>query len=163
MPLEFRLNALPPTCEEIARAREEARLERAQMRRQNIRFLIVILLLVAAIMTIAIVGIIPQLDNPNAEPDVVGLFAYLTPYMFLTVFVVGNTLHHQRIEKPRKVLEARMAELGDASVEELDALESAPPYQQEVMVYRERLKALGRPPVRTEVQMMLAPDAQATR
>lgn len=155
MPLEFRIDAAPPTPEEIARAREEARIERAGIRRQNIRFLIVILLLVALIMTVAIVGIIPVLDNPGAEPDIVGLFAYLTPYMFLAVFVVGNTMHHQRVEKPRKALEARMAGLLDASAEDLAALERAE-LPREVAAYRRGIDAQGRAPVRAEVQAMLA-------
>lgn len=154
MPLEFRLDAAPPTPEEIARAREEAAIERAGIRRQNIRFLVVILLVVAAIMTVAIVGIIPVLDNPGAEPDIVGLFAYLTPYMFLAVFVIGNTMHHQRVEKPRKALEARMQGLIDASAEDLAALEGVE-LSREAFAYRGYIDALGRGPVRAEVQMML--------
>ncbi len=155
MPLEFRIDGEPPTPEEIARAREEARTQRAEIRRQNIRFLIVILLVVALIMTVAIGGIIPLLDDPGAEPDIVGLFAYLTPYLFIAVFAIGNTMHHQRIEKPRKALEAWMEALVDAPADDLAALESAD-LLPEAATYRQRIATQGREPVRGEVGAMLA-------
>lgn len=155
MPLEFRIDGEPPTLDEIALAREEGRVQREGIRRLNIRFLIVVLVVVALIMTVAIVGIIPLLDNPGAEPDIVGLFAYLTPYMFLAVFVIGNTMHHQRVEKPRKALETWMAGLVDASAEELAELDGVelPP---EAAVYRQRVAAQGRGLMLGEVRAMLA-------
>lgn len=155
MPLEFHIDGEPPTLDEIERAREEARVQREGIRRQNIRFLVVILAVVALIMAVAIVGIIPILDDPGAEPDIVGLFAYLTPYMFLAVFVIGNTMHHQRVEKPRKALEARMAGLVDAAVEDLASLDAGD-LKLEAQAYRQRVAAQGRGLMLGEVRAMLS-------
>lgn len=156
MSLAFDIGGEPPTREEIVRAREEARMQRAEIRRQNIRFLIVVLVLVALIMITAIGGIIPLLDNPGAEPDIVGLFAYLTPYMFVALFVVGNTMHHNRIEKPRKALEAWMDGLVDAAPEALAALD-ADALSPQAAGYLRRLTAQGRVPVQAELGAMREP------
>lgn len=152
----FDISGEPPTREEIARAREEARVQRAEIRRRNIRFLIVVLVLVATIMTTAIVGIIPLLDDPGAEPDIVGLFAYLTPYLFVALFMVGNTMHHDRIEKPRKALEAWMEGLVEAAPEQLAALD-ADALSPQAADYLRRLTAQGRAPLRGELAAMQEP------
>jgi hypothetical protein len=151
--LSFDISGEPPAPAAIAQAREDARILREDIRRRNIRFLYIILALVATIMTIAIVGVIPMLDNPGAEPDIVGLFAYLTPYMFVALFVIGNTRHHQVIEKPRKALEAWMDGLTDATPEDLAQFDMAalPP---EVSSYLHRISAQGRLPVKAEIAVI---------
>ncbi len=153
--LVFDIMGEPPAPAAIARAREESRVRREEIRRQNIRFLMIILALVAVIMAVAILGIIPLLDDPGAEPDIVGLFAYLTPYMFVALFVIGNTRHHQVIEKPRKALEAWMDSLVDATPEDLaefDMVALSP----EAAAYLQRIAELGRMPVKAEIAAIRA-------
>jgi hypothetical protein len=153
--LSFDISGEPPAPAAIAQAREDARILREDIRRRNIRFLYIILALVATIMTIAIVGVIPMLDNPGAEPDIVGLFAYLTPYMFVALFVIGNTRHHQVIEKPRKALEAWMDGLTDATPEDLAQFDMAalPP---EITAYLHNIAGQGRLPVKAEITAIRA-------
>jgi len=151
--LTFDITGEPPTPAAIAQAREQSRAHRDEIRRQNIRFLIVILVLVAVIMVVAIVGIIPLLDDPGAEPDIVGLFAYLTPYMFVALFMVGNTRHHRIIEKPRKALETWMEGLIDATPEDLAEFDmvALPP---EIAAYLHRIAEQGRLPVKAEIAVI---------
>jgi len=151
MALEFDISGAPPAPTDILAEREQAARDRAIFRKKSIHFLIYTLIGVALLLSIALLGIVPRLGEPDAEPSVVFSVAYFTPYLIFPFFVIGNHLYNKQIEKPRKVVDATIAALREATPEELAEIAGAGQHPAEISAYLAKVKAQGRSPVRAEI------------
>jgi len=154
MVLEFDINSAPPPLSDINAAFEKATKDRALLRKKNIRFLIYILLVVAAYATFMLTVTIPLLENPAVLPDFVATVAYFTPYLTFFIFLVGNNLHNKIIERPRKILDAAIPAFKEASEKKAAQISDCGQRYPEVAHYQQKISALGRPIMHGETEML---------
>lgn len=154
MALEFNLNDTPPTLAEITAEREQAMQDRELLRKKNIRFLVYIVIIVITVLCIALMGIIPMVKDPGAEPTFVAIVAYFTPYIMFAIFFFGNNSHVKVIEKPRKLLHATIVGLKEVTAEELLEVADMGHQHNEITSYLEKVAAQGRSPVRAELNLI---------
>lgn len=154
MAIKFDINKVPPALANITLELQQAQQARALLRKKNIRFLIYILLVVAAYATFMLTMVIPLLEDPSVVPDLVATIAYFTPYLTFFIFFVGNNLHHKIIEKPRKVLDTTLKMLVEASPEELLEITKPGKKYDEVSAYQKQVATLKRPLMKGEVDMI---------
>ncbi len=155
MVLEFHINKAPPLLSEIETALERAIKARALLRKKNIRFLIYILLVVAAYATFMLTVTIPMLADPTTLPDFVAMVAYCTPYVTFLIFFVGNNLHNKIIEKPRKILDTAIPAFKKASDKKVAEINDCGQRYTEVAAYQQQVKKIGRSLVNGEAEMVL--------
>jgi len=155
MSLEFDINSAPPALVEIEAALEQATKDRALLRKKNIRFLIYILIIVAAYATFMLKVTIPLLDNPAVLPDFVATVAYFTPYVTFLIFLVGNSLHNKIIERPRKILDTAIPAFKEASDKRIAEISDCGQRYTEVSAYQQQVITLGRPMMNGEAEMLL--------
>ncbi len=155
MALEFDINSVPPPLTEIEAALEQAIKARALLRKKNIRFLIYILIIVAAYATFMLTVTIPMLDDPTVLPDFVATVAYFTPYLTFLIFLVGNNLHNRIIERPRKILDTAIPAFQAVSEKEAAEISDCGQRYPEVANYHQQVNTLERPLMRGETEMLL--------
>jgi len=155
MAIEFDITKPPPALANITMGLKQAQQDRAALRKKNIRFLIYILLVVAAYATFMLTVTIPLLENPSVVPDFVATVAYFTPYLTFFIFFVGNNLHHKIIEKPRKILDTAIPALNAASSQQISEINDCGQRYSEVAAYQQQVKKLGRPMMHGESEMLL--------
>jgi len=154
MVLEFDINRAPPALSEIEVALEQVIHDRALLRKKNIRFLIYVLLVVAAYATFMLTVTIPILEDPGALPDFVATVAYCTPYLTFLIFLVSNNLHTKVIERPRKILDTAIPAFKQASEKRVTEVNDCGQRYPEVSDYQQRVDILGRPMMHGEVEML---------
>ena len=151
MPLEFDITGAPPGLAEIVAERNRATAERAAFRMKSIRFLIYTLMGIAVLLSTTLLGIVPYLGEPDAEPSIVFSVAYFTPYLIFPFFVIGNHLYNKKIEKPRKAVDAIITALKEATPEELSTAIESGHRPVEITSYLEKVATQGRSLVRAEI------------
>ncbi len=154
MVLEFNINDTPPALIEIENALKQVIKDRALLRRKNIRFLIYVLLVVAAYATFMLTVTIPILEDPAALPDFVAAVAYCTPYLTFLIFIVSNNLHTKVIERPRKILDAAIPAFKAASEKRVAEISDCGQRYLEVANYQQRVSSIGRPMMLGETEML---------
>ena len=105
MGLDFDISSAPPDTASIAAVRADLAAERLRLRGLNKRFLAVAIAVVAALLGFVFFVAIPTASQSATDGSIVFILVYTIPYLFFSVLVVGNTLHHDKVEVPRKVLE----------------------------------------------------------
>lgn len=155
MALEFDISGDPPPLAEIHAERERAAADRAMIRRKSIRALIYVLMFGAAMISFGFLVLLPVLNEPDAEPTFVAVIAYFVPYLIFPAFVIGNRLFNKHCEKPRKILDATIAGLKDATADELAEINGAEQDHPEIAAYLQRVSARGRPLVKAEIDAIL--------
>ncbi len=148
MAIEFDLTVAPPALADITIERQQAEAERAVLKQKNKRFLLCFVLIVASLVSTALMGILPAIDKPESSQDLVFVVTYFTPYLILPLFVFGNHLHIKKIEKPRKKLDAVIAGLTEATPEELADVADG---HREIDRYRQQVAAQKRVLVKAEI------------
>lgn len=148
MSFNFDITGTPPALTDITAKREQAVNERAVFRKKNIRFMITMLSIVVAYVTLMIVYVIPMIGK--AEPDWAMMF-YFLPYLTFVIFIVGNDIHIKKIEKPSKLLDATIAELSEVKADEISSVIDDKEHPTEIASYLERVAAQGRSLVRAEM------------
>ncbi|VAW89208.1 hypothetical protein MNBD_GAMMA17-1016 [hydrothermal vent metagenome] len=154
MILEFNINNPPPVLTEIEDALKQVIKDRALLRRKNIRFLIYVLLVVAAYATFMLTVTIPILEDPAALPDFVATVAYCTPYLTFFIFIVSNNLHTKVIERPRKILDTAIPAFKAASKKRIAEIRDCGRRYLEVANYQQRVSSIGRPMMHGETEML---------
>ncbi len=144
MGIDFDINTAPPDTQHIAAAREQMAAERQRLRGLNKRFLITIVTIVAIIFCFLVFVAIPYTDKPGSEGGIVFLIVYTIPYFFLSVFVIGNTLHHDKVEKPRKILETAEAALEEGEQKDISELLDACRTHAPLADYQRKVETQGR-------------------
>ncbi len=155
MALEFNITTQPPTLTDITTELERATQDRILLRKKNIRFLICILLIVAAYATFMLTVTIPLLADPAAVPDFVATVAYFTPYLTFLIFIFGNTSHNRIIERPRKRLDTAITGLKESTPKTHAEITDCAQRYDEVAAYQQQTAALGRPLMVGETEMLL--------
>jgi len=122
MGLDFDITSTPPDTESIAAARAELAAERLRLRELNKRFLIVAVAIVTAIFCFFIFVAIPFATKPGTEGGFVFIIVYTLPYFFFSIFVVGNIMHHKKVDVPQKALRAAEAALQEGEPEDITEL-----------------------------------------
>jgi len=154
MVLEFEINGAPPPLSDINAALEKAIHDRALLRKKNIRFLIYVLLVVAAYATFMLTVTIPILADPAALPDFVATVAYCTPYLTFLIFLVSNNLHTKVIERPRKILDTAIPAFKAATEKRAAQISDCGRRYLEVADYQQRVSSIGRPMMHGEAEML---------
>ncbi len=154
MALEFNIDTTPPTLTEIEDALKQATKDRALLRKKNIRFLIYVLLVVAAYATFMLTVTIPILADPAALPDFVATVAYCTPYLTFLIFIVSNNLHTKIIERPRKSLDTAILAFKQTTEKRGAEISDCGQRYLEVADYQQRISSLGRPMMHGEAEML---------
>ncbi|MBL1260493.1 MAG: hypothetical protein COB33_008180 [Thiotrichaceae bacterium] len=154
MVLEFNIDNTPPALTEIEDALKQVTKDRALLRKKNIRFLIYVLLVVAAYATFMLTVVIPILADPAALPDFVATVAYCTPYLTFLIFIVSNNLHTKVIERPRKTLDTAIPAFKSATEKINAAISDCGQRYLEVADYQQRTRSLGRPMMHGEAEML---------
>lgn len=151
MALEFDIDGAPPTLADIEAARERAEQERAVLKKKDVRFLILAVISVVSLLGFAAWAVLPTLNDPGVEPNLVAVVGYFIPYCVFIMFFVGNSLHRKNIERPREALVDMIHGFREAEPEDLAEIAEAGRYP-EVASYRRKVAALGRPLVAGEVK-----------
>ncbi|MCF6324399.1 MAG: hypothetical protein L3J89_08760 [Gammaproteobacteria bacterium] len=154
MVLEFNIDTTPPALTEIEDALKQVTLDRALLRKKNIRFLIYVLLVVAAYATFMLTVTIPILADPAALPDFVAAVAYCTPYLTFLIFIVSNNLHTKVIERPRKILDTAIPAFKAASEKRASEIRDCGRRYLEVADYQQRVSSISRPLMHGETEML---------
>ncbi len=164
MTLEFDIpRSPPPTKEEIAARRAQGEAQRERLRQLNIRFLIFTIVIVLSVLSFVLFVAAPAVGRPEANQDLVFVATYILPYLFFVIFVVGNRLHINKVEKPRKALNAAMAGLEEIPREEWERLMEEWSQHKDVAEYCQRITAMGRSLLKAEreaIEKWLAKQAQ---
>lgn len=154
MGLDFDITSAPPGQAQIAAAREELAAEHRRLRSLDKRFLIVAVSLLVAIVCTVLFVAVPVVNNPSTEGGVTFVIVYTMPYLVVSVFVVGNTLHHSRVEVPRKALRTAEAALQEAAQEDIDALCDSGGVEHPIGAYLRGVKSQGRALLQGELEAM---------
>lgn len=154
MGLDFDIAAGPPDAGKIAAARSALAEERQRLRGLNKRFLIVIGGVVLTLVCLLLLVAIPEASKPETEGGILFVFVYAMPYFFFTTFVVGNTMHHSKVEVPRKAMELAEAALQDAEPEAVAELSDVCQTYAPLGAYRASVAALERPLFKGEIEAM---------
>lgn len=154
MGLDFDITSAPPDTAKIAAVRAEFAAERQRLRTLNKRFLIVAVTAVAAILCFVFFVAVPIVKDPAMEGSIVFVIVYALPYLYFSVFVVGNTMHHDKVEVPRKALEAAEDALEEGAQEDIDALCEACRAHAPLATYWHQVESQGRALFQGEVEAM---------
>ncbi len=151
MALKFDITGDPPALADIVTEREQALRDRALLGKKNIRFLITTATVVLSLLSIAVFVVIPTMRNPAAEPSIVAVTAYFTPYLIFPVFVIGLHLHNKHIEKPSHAVTAIIKALKEVAAEELSEVVGTEQQYAEIDAYRGKVAVQGRSLVQAEI------------
>ena len=154
MALKFDITGAPPALTQITSEREHAAADRAILRKKNIRFLIFTIIMVVTFVCLELFVAVPAVRQNGTSPTFTTVIVLYTPYVTFFLFAVTNTLHHKIIEKPRKIMDATIAALKEATPEEIAAITDAKRQSIEISSYQERVTGEGRPLVRGEIEAM---------
>ncbi|HHM04977.1 MAG TPA: hypothetical protein ENJ19_04435 [Gammaproteobacteria bacterium] len=154
MKLEFDINSAPPTHEEITAERERALKALEDLRKKDIRYIVVAVAILIGIVCFQLFVTIPAMRDPKAEPGFIGVVTLYTPYIIGAFIFTAHALNHKLIEKPRKVQRTLRDALTAASPEQLaETLGRETPYA-EIAAYQQQVAAQGRALVQGELEMM---------
>jgi len=154
MGLDFDITSTPPDTASIAAVRAELEAERQRLREINKRFLMVIIPLVLSLLSFMLIVVVPAVSQPNIEGTLVFLAAYTLPYFFFTIFVVGNTMHHNKVDVPQKALRIAEASLEEVSQEEIEELADACQTHATLGAYQSQVETQGRALFKGELEAM---------
>jgi len=154
MGLDFDISSTPPDTANITAAREEFAAERQRLRELNKRFLIVIGVVLAIIVSFLLLVAVPLVSRPDMEGSFVFMIVYALPYFFFTVFVVGNTKHHHLVDVPQKALRLAEAALEQAEPEEISELLAACQAHAPLGTYQTQVAYQGRALFKGELDAM---------
>ena len=154
MGLDFDITSAPPDAEKITAARADMAAERQRLRGLNKRFLVVIVSVVATLVSFVLLVGVPYSSQPETEGGIIFIIVYATPYLFFFVFVVGNTMHHDRVEVPRKVLETAEEALEAGSQEDIGTLLDACQSHAPLIAYQRQVESQGRTLFKGELDAM---------
>ncbi len=153
MGLDFDITAAAPDGKRIAAVQAELAAERQRLRSLDKRFLIVAGTLLVAILSFVLLVGVPVVNDPSTEVGIVFITVYTLPYLVVSVFVVGNTLHHSRVEVPRKALRTAEAALQEGARADIDALSDAWTHAP-LGAYQRQVASQGRVLLQGEVEAM---------
>ena len=143
----FDITGTPPAQTDIATKREQAVDERAVYRKKNIRFMIGMATVTSLYLAFIFIFIWPMLEKPQT-----GIIFYFFPHVTFIIFIVGNDLHIKNIEKPSKLLDKTIAELSEATAEEInDVIDSIEQSAETISSYMEKVSAQGRSLIHAEL------------
>lgn len=154
MGIDFDITSAPPDIKSIAATRAELAAERLRLRELNKRFLLVIIPTVAVLLCFALLVAVPYASRPQTEGGIVFIIAYSTPYLFFSIFVVGNTMHHDKVEVPRKALELAEEALQEGTQEDIGALFDACQVHAPLGTYQRQVESQGRALFKGELDAM---------
>ncbi len=154
MGLDFDITTTPPDTSTIAATRAELEAERQRLRELNKRFLMVIVPLVLALLSFMLLVVVPVVNEPNTEGTLVFLAVYTLPYVFFTVFVVGNTMHHKKVDVPQKALRIAEASLEEITQEEIEELTAPCQTHTPLSAYQSQVASQGRALFKGELDAM---------
>lgn len=154
MNIDFDITSAPPGPERIAAVRAALAAERLRLRAMNKRFLIVAAATVAAILCFIFFVAVPLVKRPDMEGSVIFVIVYAVPYLYFAVFAVGNTLHHDKVEVPRKALDAVEEALEEGAPEDVEALGDAFQAHAPLGAYRRQVQSQGRALFKGELEAM---------
>ncbi len=154
MGLDFDITSAPPDTASIAAARAELEAERLRLRELNKRFLIVIVTIVAAIASFLLLVAVPLVSRPDMEGSFVFIIVYALPYFFFSVFVVGNTKHHYKVEVPQKALRIAETALEEGEQEDIGELFDACQAHAPLGAYQSQVESQGRVLFKGELEAM---------
>ncbi len=154
MGLDFDITSAPPDTARITAVRAELAAERQRLRGLNKRFLIVIVTIVVTLLCFILFVAVPVVNKPDTEGAIVFIIVYASPYLFFSVFVVGNTMHHTRVEVPRKALETAEEALQEGTQEDIGALFDACQAHAPLGAYQCQVESQGRALFKGELEAM---------
>ncbi len=154
MGLDFDITAAPPDTASIAAVRAELTAERLRLRELNKRFLVVIVAIVAVLLCFILFVAVPIVNKSATEGGIVFIIVYSMPYLFFSVFVVGNTKHHYKVEVPRKALETAEEALQEGEQEDISALFDACQAHAPLGAYQCQVESQGRALFKGELEAM---------
>lgn len=154
MGLDFDITSAPPDSARIAAVRAELLAEHRRLRSLDKRFLIVSVTVLITIVCFVLLVAVPVVNDPNTEGDIVFIAVYALPYLVVSVFVVGNTMHHSRVEVPRKALRTAEAALQEGAQEDMDALRDACRAHAPLGTYQRQVASQGRALLQGELDAM---------
>lgn len=155
MGLNFDITTPPPDAASIAAARAELAAERLRLRAIDKRYIAIAIAAVVAIECFIFFVAIPVVTGPSStEGGIIFMLVYSIPYLFFTVFVVGCTKHHYKVDVPRKALRAAEAALQEAEQDDLDTLRDACQAHAPLAAYQAQVAAQGRALFKGELDAM---------
>ena len=154
MGFDFDITSAPPDKARITAVRAEMAAEHLRLRGLNKRFLIVAVTIVVALVSFLLIVIVPIAGQSSTDGGIVFVIAYSLPYLFFTVFVVGNTMHHHQVEAPRKILETAEEALEEGEQEDIDALFDAYQANAPLGAYQCQVESQGRALFKGELEAM---------
>jgi hypothetical protein len=154
MGLNFDIMSAPPDTATIAAAHAEHAAERQRLRELNKKFLIVIVTIVSAIVCFLLLVAVPLVSRPEMEGSFVFLIVYALPYFFFSVFVVGNTMHHHKVDVPKKALRLAEAALQQGEQDDIAELLEACQTHAPLGAYQSQVATQGRALFRGELEAM---------
>jgi hypothetical protein len=144
----------PPSLEELARTRDSMAAQRAVLARLNKQFLIGLIAALATLLTIFFTFGIPAIRTPRADPTLITTLILYIPYVILFIYGFSNTLHHRKVEVPRKRLDSTAAALRELDAEELALAADFGAQSGEIAAYQAAVAGQGRALLRGEVEAM---------
>lgn len=154
MVLDFDIMSAPPDNIKIAGVRAELAAERQRLKALNKRFLITVAAIVAVVLSFILLVAIPYVSKPSSEGSIVFIIVYSLPYIFFSIFVIGNTMHHDKVEVPRKALETAEKALEEGAQEDIVALRDACRAHAPLGAYQSQVKTQGRTLFNGELEAM---------
>lgn len=152
--MEFDIAAPPPRPEEIEKVREQLQNEKQALDRLNKQFLFGTIAALATLLTLFFSFGIPAVKNPGADPTLITTFVLYIPYVILFVYAFSNTVHHKKVEVPRKLVKERTLSLSEVDSEEVPQLLDLCQQNAALAAYHAQVAAQGRPLVKGEAEAM---------
>jgi len=154
MGLDFDIRSAPPDTARIAAAHAELAAEHQRLRELNKKFLIVIVTIVSAIVCFLLLVAVPLVNRPEMEGSFVFLIVYALPYFFFSVFVVGNTMHHRKVDVPKKALRLAEAALQEGEQDDIGELLDACQAHAPLGTYQSQVTSQGRALLKGDLEAM---------
>ncbi len=152
MGLEFDINKDPPCVQDIEDERARVTAELDALKQLNKRFLVITVVVVGSVLAFLLLVAVPAVSDPAANQDLVFVVTYIIPYLFFFIFIVGNRLHINKVEKPRKALRAALDALQELPAAEWERLmqEWSQHESASVRAYCQRVREAGRALLKAE-------------
>lgn len=155
MGIDFNITSVPPDSASIGAARADLAAERLRLRGLDKLYAATAVAIVAVVLCFIFFVVIPTVHEPgNTEGGIIFVLAYSIPYLFFTVFVVGCTKHHFRVDVPRKALRAAEEALQEAEQGDIAALLDACQTHAPLDAYRSQVASQGRALFKGELEAM---------
>ena len=150
MGLEFDIDKDPPSVQDIEDERARVTAELEALKQLNKRFLVITVAVVASVLAFLLLVAVPAVSDPAANQDLVFVVTYIIPYLFFFIFIVGNRLHINKVEKPRKALRAALDALQELPASEWERLMQEWSQHESVRAYCQRVRETGRALLKAE-------------